>query len=74
MFADKPAKIMIMLPNGDVEEWSLRYKKKKRYECRLGKGWYKFGHRNNLKEMDELEFYKTGRTDTIRVAIKRATL
>jgi len=56
-FGRHPRKVKFMLPNGTTEVWKLFYNNRaRRNECHIGKGWYEFASREDLKKDDKLIF------------------
>lgn len=70
-FDQQPREVKFMLINGKVETWSLLYNDHGRRECHIGKGWYDFITKEDLKKGDKLTFSRIGDENVIRVRAER---
>ncbi|KAJ1378155.1 DNA-binding barrel domain superfamily, partial [Sesbania bispinosa] len=54
----KQPHMQIMLPDGNVKFWTLKWNNRRKYNVHLGFGWYGFARTWNLQVGDYVRFWK----------------
>ncbi|XP_057458632.1 uncharacterized protein LOC130749313 [Lotus japonicus] len=66
-----PQSLNIILPDGNLDEWILKWADGRPNQVDFGHGWYEFGREERIRARDQLRFYKTHQPDTYRLEVRR---